>query len=152
MTDYRQWLSQLSDWLKDVNEHEVKEMVTTFLESKKALKDLSKDKYDEYKRYLQRDIDHFIEHESYYNSLAWQELKESLWYELAHIEDKSQLEWQALSQDFKHKGVYHSGEWIAMGTLVCQNCHHQEDVYHASEIKPCSECGGIHFNRQALQP
>ncbi|MFY8272801.1 zinc ribbon-containing protein [Pseudoalteromonas sp. SSDWG2] len=152
MADYRQWLSKFSDWLKDVNDHEVKEMVQTFVESKQALKDLSKDKYEQYKLYLQRDIDHFIEHEKHYNALAWEELKESLWYELAHIEDKSQLEWLALSQDFKHKGVYRSGEWIAMGTLVCQNCHYQEDVYHASEIKPCPECGGVHFNRQALQP
>ncbi len=50
MADYRQWLSEFSDWLKDVNDHEVKDMVATFLESKQALKDLSKDKYEEYKR------------------------------------------------------------------------------------------------------
>ena len=40
MADYRTWLSDLTDWLKDVKEHEVKAAVKRFIESEQALKDL----------------------------------------------------------------------------------------------------------------
>ena len=144
MADYKTWLNELTTWLKDVKDHEVKDAMTRFVESEQALKDLGKEKYGLYKSYLQRDIEHVQENESHYNSLAWQEL--------SHIEDKTQLEWQSLSQDFKHNGMYHAGEWIAMGTLVCKNCTHSFDIYHATQITPCIECDGIYFSRKALQP
>lgn len=152
MADYKTWLTDLSAWLKDVKDHELKDAMEKFVESEQALKQLGQDKVNLYREYLKRDIDHIQENDKHYDSLAWQELKESLWFELSHIEDKTQLEWQALSQDFKHNGVYHQGEWIAMGTLVCKNCHHSYDIYHATEITPCSNCGGIYFSRKALQP
>ncbi|ALQ08729.1 MULTISPECIES: zinc ribbon-containing protein [Pseudoalteromonas] len=152
MTDYKAWLSSFTSWLKDVKDHGVKDVVTGFVESEQAIKDLSQERYELYKSYLKHDIEHIIEHEAYYNSLAWQELKESLWFELSHIEDKTQLEWQSLSQDFKHNGVYHAGEWIAMGTLVCKNCNHSHDIYHATQIIPCTQCDGIYFSRKALNP
>ena len=152
MADYKAWLSDLSAWLKDIKDHEVKDAVTRFVESEQALKNLGEEKYQLYRNYLKRDIEHLSENDSHYNSLAWQELKESLWYELSHIEDKTQLEWQSLSQDFKHNGSYHAGEWIAMGTLVCKNCTHSFDIYHATQITPCIECDGIYFSRKALQP
>lgn len=152
MADYKTWLTDLSAWLKDVKDHELKDAMKKFVESEQALKQLGQDKVNLYREYLKRDIDHIQENDKHYDSLAWQELKESLWFELSHIEDKTQLEWQALSQDFKHNGVYHQGEWIAMGTLVCKNCHYSYDIYHATEITPCSNCGGIYFSRKALQP
>lgn len=152
MTDYKTWLSSFTHWIKDVKEHGLKDVVSGFVESEQALKDLSQERYELYKSYLKNDIEHIVENESHYNSLAWQELKESLWFELSHIEDKTQLEWQYLSQDFKHNGVYHAGEWIAMGTLVCKNCTHSYDVYHATQITPCIECDGIYFSRKALHP
>ncbi|WP_024609293.1 MULTISPECIES: zinc ribbon-containing protein [Pseudoalteromonas] len=152
MTDYKTWLGSFTHWIKDVKEHGLKDVVSGFVESEQALKDLSQERYELYKSYLKNDIEHIVENESHYNSLAWQELKESLWFELSHIEDKTQLEWQSLSQDFKHNGVYHAGEWIAMGTLVCKNCTHSYDVYHATQITPCIECDGIYFSRKALHP
>lgn len=152
MADYRSWLTDLSHWLKDVKEHELKDAMNKFIESEQALKDLGEEKLQQYKDYLQRDIDHIKDNDQHYTSLAWQELKESLWYELSHIEDKTLLEWHALQQDFQQNGVYHAGEWIAMGTLVCKNCRHRFDIYHATEITPCIECGGTEFSRQALQP
>ena len=59
---------------------------------------------------------------------------------------------EIMGEDFKHNGVYHAGEWIAMGTLVCKNCTHSFDIYHATQITPCIECDGIYFSRKALQP
>jgi hypothetical protein len=152
MTDYKTWLDKFTGWLKDVNEHEVKSAVAQFIESEKALKNLGSEKLHLYRSYLQRDIAHLAQHENHYNSLAWQTLKETLWFELSHIEDKTQLEWHALNDDFKHNGHYHTGEWIAMGTLVCKNCNHSYDVYHVAQIRACSKCDGIYFSRKALQP
>ncbi|AQQ01740.1 hypothetical protein B0W48_19355 [Pseudoalteromonas aliena] len=152
MTDYKTWLGSFTHWLKEVKEHGVKDAISGFVGSEQALKDLSQERYELYKSYLKNDIEHLVEHEAHYNSLAWQELKESIWLELSHIEDKTQLEWQSLSQDFKHNGVYHVGEWIAIGTLVCKNCNHSHDIYHATQITPCIECDSIEFSRKALQP
>ena len=152
MADYKAWLTDLSAWLKDVKDHEFKDAMDKFVESEQALKELGQEKLTLYREYLKRDIEHIKENDDYYSSLAWQELKESLWFELSHIEDKTQLEWQALNQDFKHNGVYHQGEWIAMGTLVCKNCSHSYDIYHATQIRACSQCDGIYFSRKALQP
>ena len=152
MADYKAWLTDLSAWLKDVKDHEFKDAMDKFVESEQALKELGQEKLTLYREYLKRDIEHIKENDNYYSSLAWQELKESLWFELSHIEDKTQLEWQALNQDFKHNGVYHQGEWIAMGTLVCKNCSHSYDIYHATQIRACSQCDGIYFSRKALQP
>ncbi|KTF14727.1 zinc ribbon-containing protein [Pseudoalteromonas sp. H105] len=152
MADYKAWLTDLSAWLKDVKDHEFKEAINKFVESEQALKALGQEKLTLYREYLKRDIEHIKENDNHYDSLAWQELKESLWFELSHIEDKTQLEWHALNQDFKHNGVYHQGEWIAMGTLVCKNCSHSYDIYHATQIRACSQCDGIYFSRKALQP
>ncbi len=152
MADYKAWLDKLAAWLKDVKEHEVKDLVARFLEAEQSAKELGQEKYREYKEYLKRDLAHFMENREQYGDVAWEELKEALWYELAQMEDKSQLEWQALVQDFKHNGQYHEGEWIAMGTLVCKNCGHSRDIYHATQITACPECDGILFSRKALQP
>ncbi len=61
MADYRTWLSDLTDWLKDVKEHEVKAAVKRFIESEQALKDLGEEKYQLYRNYLMRDISHLQE-------------------------------------------------------------------------------------------
>lgn len=50
-------------------------------------------------------------------------IKESLWRELADIKDKTQLEWREVFQDLNHHGVYHSGEVVGLGRLVCEKCH-----------------------------
>ncbi|MCF6437073.1 MULTISPECIES: zinc ribbon-containing protein [Pseudoalteromonas] len=152
MADYQKWLSQFTDWLKDVKEHEVDDLVEKFMEHQQALKNLSQEKLATYKRYLRRDLAHLKDYNKYYDDLAWQELKASIWYELAQLEDRTQLEWHSLLQDFDHKGTYKQGEWIAMGQLVCKNCGNKSDVFYASEIMPCSECGHGEFVRRALSP
>ncbi|CCQ12501.1 hypothetical protein PALB_34400 [Pseudoalteromonas luteoviolacea B = ATCC 29581] len=152
MFDYQQWLEQFSKWLKDVEEHEVKSLVTAFIDYQKAFSELSQDKLQQYKLYLQRDLVHYNAHRDSYADLAWQELQDSLWYELSQLEDRTQLEWRALSNDFQHDGLYKAGDSIALGQLVCKNCHHSFDVYYAQTILPCTECGQEVFVRKALHP
>ena len=55
------------------------------------------------------------------DSVFMRVIKESLWQELADITDKTQLEWREVFRDLNHHGVYHSGEVVGLGNLVCEN-------------------------------
>tara|TARA_B100001059_G_scaffold109412_1_gene109397 strand:+ start:161849 stop:162430 length:582 start_codon:yes stop_codon:yes gene_type:complete len=75
---------------------------------------------------------------------------EALWQELSGITDKTQLEWQELTQDFKHQGVYFQGEMVGMGRYRCSNCYQHIDYTHPGELLPCSHCGEVQFYREGL--
>ncbi|SNY54070.1 Zinc-ribbon containing domain-containing protein [Arsukibacterium tuosuense] len=75
---------------------------------------------------------------------------EALWQELSNITDKTQLEWQELTQDFKHQGVYYQGEMVGMGRYRCSNCYQHIDYTHPAELLPCSNCDGVQFYREGL--
>lgn len=151
MANYSKWLDEFSDWLKDVKEHEVDELIGKFVAHQRQLKKLSEEKLKTYTHYLKRDLAHLDSYQDE-DDAAWQELKSGVLFELAQLEDRTQLEWQALLQDFQHDGIYKSGEWIALGQLVCKNCGQTTDVLYASEIKACSHCAHQEFTRKALSP
>lgn len=75
---------------------------------------------------------------------------EALWQELSNITDKSQLEWQELAQDFRHKGIYFQGEMVGMGRYRCEKCLTHIDYTHPSPLLACSQCGGVQFFREGL--
>ncbi|MBV2129552.1 zinc ribbon-containing protein [Arsukibacterium indicum] len=75
---------------------------------------------------------------------------EALWQELSNITDKTQLEWQELTQDFKHQGVYYQGEMVGMGRYRCSNCYQHIDYTHPADLLACSHCGGVQFYREGL--
>ncbi|TMO56253.1 zinc ribbon-containing protein [Pseudoalteromonas phenolica] len=152
MAGYKKWLDDFSYWLKDIKDHEVEDLVNQFVEKQQALKTFSEEKLKAYSHYLKRDLKHLEDEYRNPDDIAWQELKAGMLFELAQLEDRTQLEWQALLKDFEHDGVYKAGEWIAMGQLVCKNCHHTTDVLYASEIKACSQCEHHEFSRKALSP
>ncbi|MBQ4813025.1 hypothetical protein A7985_15435 [Pseudoalteromonas luteoviolacea] len=152
MADYKQWLSDFSTWMKDIKEHELKKLVENFIQEEEKWKEFGQNKINDYRHYFKRDLEHINVHHDHYEGVAWEEFKASILYELAYLEDRTQLEWQALMSDFEHDGVYKQGEWIALGQLVCKNCGNKIDIYHAIEITACSECGHDSFNRKALTP
>jgi len=152
MANYEKWLDDFSSWIKDVKEHEVDDLITKFIERQNALKAFSQHKINDYSYYLRRDLKEFETQRMNADDIAWQELKAGLLYELAQLEDRTQLEWQALLKDFQHNGVYNAGEWIAMGQLVCKNCGQTTEILYASEIKACSQCEHSFFIRKALSP
>lgn len=79
-------------------------------------------------------------------------IKESLWKELADMTDKTQLEWKEVFKDVNHHGVYHSGEVVGLGNLVCENCHFTLAVYTPEVLSKCPKCSGTEFTRQAFEP
>ncbi|AXW87338.1 hypothetical protein AU509_03380 [Lonsdalea britannica] len=86
------------------------------------------------------------------DSVFMRVIKESLWQELADITDKTQLEWRELFQDVNHHGVYHSGEVVGLGNLVCENCHYHLTFYTPEVLPRCPKCSHDQFHRQPFQP
>jgi len=79
-------------------------------------------------------------------------IKESLWQQLADITDKTQLEWKEVLKDVSHHGVYHSGEVVGLGNMVCEKCHFQLAIYTPEVLTKCPDCGNDAFSRQAFEP
>lgn len=75
---------------------------------------------------------------------------EALWQQLSSLTDKSQLEWQELTADFKHQGIYFQGEVVGMGRYRCSQCLQHIDYTHPSELLACSHCGAVQFFREGL--
>ncbi|OZS46041.1 zinc ribbon-containing protein, partial [Salmonella enterica] len=93
--------------------------------------ELTRTEVDELTRAVRRDLEEFAMsyEESQDDSVFLRVIKESLWQELADITDKTQLEWREVFQDLNHHGVYHSGEVVGLGNLVCEKCHYHLAVY-----------------------
>lgn len=66
------------------------------------------------------------------DSVFMRVIKESLWQELADITDKTQLEWREVFRDLNHHGVYHSGEVVGLGNLVCEMSLPSPDLHTGS--------------------
>ena len=43
MADYKSWLTDLTKWIKDVKDNELKDAIDKFVESEQALKDLGQE-------------------------------------------------------------------------------------------------------------
>ncbi|OUL59532.1 zinc ribbon-containing protein [Pseudoalteromonas ulvae] len=153
--NYQKWLEELHQWLSDVKKHELSQLVAYIQKGEneaKAIGHYSSEQLAQYKEYFLRDLSHWQAHQKHYHQLALEELKESCWYELAEVADRSQVEWFSLLEDFQHNGIYHQGEWVGIGILTCKNCGQSIHNYHPVKIDACSKCQGIYFTRQALSP
>ncbi|AOR64537.1 zinc ribbon-containing protein [Pectobacterium wasabiae] len=106
---------------------------------------------------VQRDLEEFgrsysESQDEFTDSVFMRVIKESLWQELADITDKTQLEWSEIFKDVNHHGVYHSGEVVGLGNLVCENCHHHIAFYTPEVLPLCPKCSHDLFHRQPFQP
>ncbi|QSD33883.1 zinc ribbon-containing protein [Pectobacterium brasiliense] len=106
---------------------------------------------------VQRDLEEFAcsyneSQDEFTDSVFMRVIKESLWQELADITDKTQLEWREIFKDVNHHGVYHSGEVVGLGNLVCENCHHHIAFYTPEVLPLCPKCSHDLFHRQPFQP
>ncbi|EHD22513.1 MULTISPECIES: zinc ribbon-containing protein [Brenneria] len=106
---------------------------------------------------VQRDLEEFARsygesQDEFTDSVFMRVIKESLWQELADITDKTQLEWREIFKDVSRHGVYHSGEVVGLGDLVCENCHHHIAFYTPEILPLCPKCSHDQFHRQPFQP
>lgn len=108
--------------------------------------ELTRTEVEELTRAVRRDLEEFalsyeesLDEET--DSVFMRVIKESIWQELADITDKTQLEWREVFQDLSHHGVYHSGEVVGLGNLVCEKCHFHLAVYTRMCCPLCPKCG-----------
>ncbi|WP_418357422.1 MULTISPECIES: zinc ribbon-containing protein [Shewanella] len=105
--------------------------------------------------FLKRDIAAFLSEQNADNlslSPTVIGIENTLWQWLSEITDRSQVEWHELLQDFKHHGVYKSGEIINQGKLTCNKCAHQMQIDFPGVIPDCPKCDYDEFSREPLTP
>ncbi|SEA62172.1 zinc ribbon-containing protein [Alkalimonas amylolytica] len=146
---YQAWLTQLADMVSSAE----KESVDQLMELNKQIrayfqagKDLTAHETRLFVETLKRQWQD-TDAEADEQPSLW---PEALWYELAQITDRSQVEWQEILEDFRHKGVYFQGERVGMGCYRCDNCGERHNYYHPSELLACTNCGGVSFNREGV--
>lgn len=119
--------------------------------------ELTRTEVDEVIRAVRRDLEEFAmsyseSQDDEEDSVFLRVIKESIWQELADITDKTQLEWREVFQDLNHHGVYHSGEVVGLGNLVCERCHFHLAVYTPDVLPLCPKCGHDQFQRRPFEP
>lgn len=130
---YRELVASLSERLRN-GERDIDALVEQARQQVLQAGELTRTEVDELTRAVRRDLEEFaisyeesLEEES--DSVFMRVIKESLWQELADITDKTQLEWREVFQDLSHHGVYHSGEVVGLGNLVCEVSFSPGGVY-----------------------
>lgn len=153
---YRELVESLSERLRK-GERDIDELVASARKQMNDTGELTRTEIEEVTRAVRRDLEEFARsygesHEGFTDSVFMRVIKESLWQELADITDKTQLEWREVFKDLSHHGVYHSGEVVGLGNLVCENCHHHIAIYTPEVLPVCPKCGHNQFHRRPFEP
>ncbi|EOC8430092.1 zinc ribbon-containing protein [Escherichia coli] len=153
---YRELVASLNERLRN-GERDIDALVEQARELVIKTGELTRTEIDELTRAVRRDLEEFamsyeesLKEES--DSVFMRVIKESLWQELADITDKTQLEWREIFQDLNHHGVYHSGEVVGLGNLVCEKCHFHLPIYTPEVLTLCPKCGYDQFQRRPFEP
>ncbi len=153
---YRELLASLTERLQN-GERDIDALVASARKLISEAGELTRTEVEETTRAVRRDLEEFARsygesHEEASDSVFLRVIKESLWQELADITDKTQLEWREVFQDLNHHGVYHSGEVVGLGNLVCENCHYHQAFYTPEVLPQCPKCGHTQFHRRPFEP
>jgi Protein of unknown function (DUF1451). len=153
---YRELVTTLSERLRN-GERDIDALVEQARASVSQTGELTRTEIDELTRAIRRDLEEFAvsyneSQDELKDSVFLRVIKESIWQELADITDKTQLEWREVFQDLNHHGVYHSGEVVGLGNLVCEKCNFHLAVYSPEVLPLCPKCGHDQFQRKAFEP
>jgi len=153
---YRELVTALTDRLRN-GERDIDALVAQARAQVSQTGELTRTEIDELTRAVRRDLEEFAvsyneSQDDVKDSVFLRVIKESIWQELADITDKTQLEWREVFQDLNHHGVYHSGEVVGLGNLVCEKCHFHLAVYSPDVLPLCPKCGHDQFQRKAFEP
>ncbi|MEB6335927.1 zinc ribbon-containing protein [Serratia rhizosphaerae] len=153
---YRELLASLTERLKN-GERDIDQLVASAEKRLNEAGELTRDEVAQLKQAVRRDLEEFARsyqesREEFTDSVFMRVIKESLWQELADITDKTQLEWREVFKDVSHHGVYHSGEVVGLGNLVCEQCHHHLAFYTPEVLPRCPKCGHDQFQRRPFEP
>ena len=153
---YRELVGTLTERLRN-GERDIDALVSQARAKVAQTSELTRTEIDELLRAVRRDLEEFAmsygeSQEDESDSVFLRVIKESIWQELADITDKTQLEWREVFQDLNHHGVYHSGEVVGLGNLVCEKCHYHLAVYTPDVLPLCPKCGHDQFQRRPFEP
>lgn len=153
---YRELVTSLTERLKN-GERDIDELVRGVEARLNTQGDLSSAEVDQITLAVRRDLEEFARsygesQNEITDSVFMRVIKESLWQELADITDKTQLEWREVFKDVSHHGVYHSGEVVGLGNLVCEKCHYHLAFYTPEVLPFCPKCGHDQFARRPFEP
>ena len=153
---YRELVGSLTERLRN-GERDIDALVAQARAKVAQTSELTRTEIDELLRAVRRDLEEFAmsyseSQEDESDSVFLRVIKESIWQELVDITDKTQLEWREVFQDLNHHGVYHSGEVVGLGNLVCEKCHYHLAVYTPDVLPRCPKCGHDQFQRRPFEP
>ncbi|MEQ9886887.1 zinc ribbon-containing protein [Pectobacterium zantedeschiae] len=153
---YRELMASVTARLNN-GERDLDSLVLSARKTLQESSELTQKEIEQVIQAVQRDLEEFgrsysESQDEFTDSVFMRVIKESLWQELADITDKTQLEWRELFKDVNHHGVYHSGEVVGLGNLVCENCHHHIAFYTPEVLPLCPKCSHDLFHRQPFQP
>ncbi|ADM97510.1 MULTISPECIES: zinc ribbon-containing protein [Dickeya] len=153
---YRELMSAVTEWLSR-GERDMDKLMSDARRQLQETNELTQKEIEQVILALQRDLEAFsLSYEESQNAFAdsvfVRVIRESLWQNLADITDKTQLEWREVFKDVSHHGVYHSGEVVGLGNLVCEQCHHHIAFYTPEVLPLCPKCGHDQFHRQPFSP
>ncbi|RLM24030.1 hypothetical protein BIY29_09645 [Brenneria alni] len=153
---YRELMASVTARLNN-GERDMDGLVQRARETLQANSELTQKEIDQVIQAVQRDLAEFARsygesQDEFTDSVFMRVIKESLWQELADITDKTQLEWREIFKDVNHHGVYHSGEVVGLGNLVCEKCLHHIAFYTPEILPLCPKCSHDLFHRQPFQP
>ncbi|HBC8113725.1 TPA: zinc ribbon-containing protein [Raoultella planticola] len=153
---YRELVSTLSERLRN-GERDIDALVEQARVKISQSGELTQREVESLTTAVRRDLEEFARsyeesQDELTDSVFMRVIKESLWQELADITDKTQLEWREVFQDLNHHGVYHSGEVVGLGNLVCEHCHYNLAVYTPDILPRCPKCGHDQFQRRPFEP
>ncbi|MBN3192100.1 zinc ribbon-containing protein [Pectobacterium brasiliense] len=153
---YRELMASVTARLNN-GERDLDSLVLSARKTLQESSELTQKEIEQVIQAVQRDLEEFgrsysESQDEFTDSVFMRVIKESLWQELADITDKTQLEWREIFKDVNHHGVYHSGEVVGLGNLVCENCHHHIAFYTPEVLPLCPKCSHDLFHRQPFQP
>lgn len=157
---YRELIASLGEKIRE-GERDVETLITHARHALESQGDLSHEDAGKVADAVHRDLKEFArsydeshgsDHKADDDSVFMRVIKESVWSDLADITDKTQLEWNEVFQDLQHQGIYHSGEVVGLGNLVCEKCHFTLAIYTPEVLTRCPECGGTQFHREPFAP
>lgn len=148
---------KLSEWLEDVKQHEVVNMVEVVEKAKDylvAAERLPEEKIKQFISHLVLDLKEAYQHskDDAEHSPYLGVMNEAWWQQMADITDKSQVEWAEVTDDLSHQGVYRVGDVVGFGILMCQQCGHEQTITHGVVVAQCLQCGHESFGRKAFSP
>ena len=70
---------------------------------------------------------------------------------IEHASNPTNIELQQLAEDAARENLWYTGEVSGPGTLVCDNCGHEVNLYHIQDIPGCPKCDGTIFKRISVE-